>query len=219
MQINADRWKWLACKEKGRGPRPAGDSSPFPWTSAGRSRMQRGTCDRTSILTHNMQQTSNLFEDMTPKHHKHSEIPEADRERSAACAAESTAAPTSEGGKPAIIMIQAAASTTGKEAEVHSILHSVEAPMSLDNLFVPGARWRYAILPIDARPGENCRQRVQHAISRVRAANVQLGQRPDESTRKVWIAMSQPPERQRRASLAAKVKQAWERGCAGFLLL
>ena len=78
------------------------------------------------------------------------------------------------------------------------ILRSVEAPIDLGGMFVPGIRRGYAILPINELPGESVearRARVQDVISRVRAANVQLGARQDGGTRKVWIAISQPPEK------------------------
>ena len=88
----------------------------------------------------------------------------------------------------------------------------MEAPIDLGGMFVPGIRRGYAILPINELPGESAearRARVQDVISRVRAANVQLGARQDGGNRKVWIAISQPPEKRRRARLAAKVKRLY----------
>ena len=126
----------------------------------------------------------------------------------------STVAPGKTQRKPALIMGgwdpgQEAAAT--KEAAT-DILRSVEAPIPTDGLFVPGVRRGYAILPIDDRVGESFeqrRQRVQEVISKVRGANLHLGQRPDGTPRRVWIAMSQPPERRRGACLAAKVKRLY----------
>ena len=114
--------------------------------------------------------------------------------------------------KPALIIggwdpDQEAALT--KEAAT-DILRSVEAPIPTDGMFVPGVRRGYAILPIDDRMGESFeqrRQRIQEVIAKVRGANLHLGQRPDGTPRRVWIAMSQPPDRRRRARLAAKVKR------------
>ena len=86
------------------------------------------------------------------------------------------------------------------------------APISLDQLFVPGVRRGYAILPIDERLGEPFearRQRIQDVIGKVRAANVQLGTHYDGGNRHVWIAMSQPPDRCGKARLAAKVKRLY----------
>ena len=114
--------------------------------------------------------------------------------------------------KPALIIggwdpDQEAALT--KEAAT-DILRSVEAPIPTDGMFVPGVRRGYAILPIDDRMGESFeqrRQRIREVIAKVRGANLHLGQRPDGTPRRVWIAMSQPPDRRRRARLAAKVKR------------
>ena len=132
----------------------------------------------------------------------------------ASSTAGSTVAPGKTQRKPALIMGgwdpgQEAAAT--KEAAT-DILRSVEAPIPTDGLFVPGVRRGYAILPIDDRVGESFeqrRQRVQEVMSKVRGANLHLGQRPDGTPRRVWIAMSQPPERRRRARLAAKVKRLY----------
>ena len=83
------------------------------------------------------------------------------------------------------------ARTTKEQAE--HILKSVNAPIALEPLFVPGVRRGYAILPIDERLGESFesrRQRVQEVIAKVRAANVQLGTHDDGGNRRIWIAMS-----------------------------
>eukprot|EP00439_Symbiodinium_sp_Y106_P049050 s2561_g6.t1 len=106
----------------------------------------------------------------------------------ASSTAGSTVAPGKTQRKPALIMGgwdpgQEAAAT--KEAAT-DILRSVEAPIPTDGLFVPGVRRGYAILPIDDRVGESFeqrRQRVQEVISKVRGANLHLGQRPDGTPR------------------------------------
>ena len=83
-------------------------------------------------------------------------------------------------------------------------------PLNADSMFVPGVRRGYAIVPIDNRPLESeeaRRTRVQNAIQRVRNANMSLGQHEQGGLRKLWIAISQSPERRRRAKLAGKVKR------------
>ena len=165
---------------------------------------------------------------MTHKHAEHGgilqQLQEANREVRArleqlekregpGSVAGSTVAPSSEGGRPPALVIggwdpDQDARVTKREAE--DILKSVGAPISLDSLFVPGMRRGYAILPLDTKPGESFderRGRVQEVISKVRAANMHLGVRADGGARRLWIAMSQPPEKRRRARLAAKVKR------------
>ena len=83
-------------------------------------------------------------------------------------------------------------------------------PLNADSMFVPGVRRGYAILPIDHKPLESeeaRRTRVQTAIQRVRNPNMSLGQNEQGGLRKLWIAISQSPERRCRAKLAGKVKR------------
>ena len=179
-------------------------------------------------VTKQMQQTINMLDEITVKHAAQGEVlqqlQEANREvtfrlerrekggRAGSSTAGSTMAPGETQRKPALIIggwdpDQEAALT--KEAAT-DILRSVEAPIPTDGMFVPGVRRGYAILPIDDRVGESFeqrRQRIQEVIAKVRGANLHLGQRPDGTPRRVWIAMSQPPDRRRRARLAAKVKR------------
>ena len=49
--------------------------------------------------------------------------------------------------------------------------------------------------------------RVQQAIQRVRNANITTGTTDTGGMRKLWIALSQSPERRKRAKLAGKVKR------------
>ena len=44
-------------------------------------------------------------------------------------------------------------------------------------------------------------------VSRVRTANVTLGTRKDGEPSRLWMAVSEPPERRKRAQLAAKTKR------------
>ncbi|CAE7908808.1 hypothetical protein AK812_SmicGene18242 [Symbiodinium microadriaticum] len=183
-------------------------------------------------VTQKMQQTINLLEDMTGKYTAHGEIlkqlQEANREfqtrletleKNGGGAGSTTAGSTigqpSDGGRqPALVIGGWSPDQDARETRqaAEDILRSVEAPIDLGGMFVPGIRRGYAILPINEPPGESAearRARVQDVISRVRAANVQLGTRQDGGIRKVWIAISQPPEKRRRARLAAKVKRLY----------
>ena len=68
------------------------------------------------------------------------------------------------------------------------------------------------LIPVPDRPGESQeekRKRMQAAISRVRKAAVEVGNKPTGEPRLAWIALSQSPERRRRAKLAGKVKRLW----------
>ena len=51
------------------------------------------------------------------------------------------------------------------------------------------------------------RQRAQACIRRVSQAGVDLGTKPDGNRAKLWLAVSQPPEKRRRAALPGKVKR------------
>ncbi|CAE7559110.1 unnamed protein product [Symbiodinium sp. CCMP2592] len=181
-----------------------------------------------SQVTRKMQQTINLLDDMTTKYASHGDIlqqlQEANKEVNfrlerlekgggASSVAGSTA--TSDNSRrPALIVggwDPDQDATTTKEA-VADVLKTVDAPIALDSLFVPGVRRGYAILPIDDRMGEHFdqrKQRIQEVIAKVRDANIQLGRRADGGIKRVWIAMSQPPDRRRRARLAAKVKRLY----------
>ena len=44
-------------------------------------------------------------------------------------------------------------------------------------------------------------------IRRVNASNISLGWKPDGNPAKLWLTLSQPPERRRRAAVAGKVKR------------
>ena len=106
---------------------------------------------------------------------------------------------TEGGRKPALIIggwhpDQAAEDTLKAAREV---LKSLEVPLNGDEMFVPGLRRGYAILPITPKPFEDedaRRQRVQGAIQRVRNANIMLGKNEAGGMRKLWIAISQSPE-------------------------
>ena len=54
---------------------------------------------------------------------------------------------------------------------------------------------------------DDMRQRAQACIRRVRLAGVDLGTKPDGNKAKLCLAVSQPPEKRRRAALAGEVKR------------
>ena len=86
----------------------------------------------------------------------------------------------------------------------------MDVPLNGEEMFVPGLRRGYAILPLTPKPFEDedaRRARVQAAIQKVRNANVMLGKNEAGGMRKLWIAISQSPERRKRAKLAGKVKR------------
>ena len=128
----------------------------------------------------------------------------------ASSTAGSTVVPGETQRKPALIIggwdpDQEAAAT--REAAT-DILRSVEAP-------IPD-RWAVCARSpprlCDSTHRRSCGGKLRTtppASSKVRGANLHLGQRPDGTPRRVWIAMSQPPERRRRARLAAKVKRLY----------
>ncbi|CAE7361641.1 unnamed protein product [Symbiodinium sp. CCMP2592] len=91
-----------------------------------------------------------------------------------------------------------------------TILRRLDVQLNPEDAFVPGLRRGYAIIPIKPKPFESedeRRTRVQGAMQRVRNANVTTGTDDSGNMRKLWIALSQSPERRRRAKLAGKVKR------------
>ncbi|CAE7364106.1 unnamed protein product [Symbiodinium sp. CCMP2592] len=148
-------------------------------------------------VTRKMQQTINLLDDMTTKYASHGDILQQ----------------LQEANKEVNLRLERLEKGGGASSEAAmDVLKAVEAPIALDSMFVPGVRRGYAIVPIDDRLGEHFeqrKQRIQDVIAKVREANIQLGRRPDGGTKRVWIAMSQPPDRRRRARLAAKVKRLY----------
>eukprot|EP00439_Symbiodinium_sp_Y106_P060677 s2168_g9.t1 len=50
-------------------------------------------------------------------------------------------------------------------------------------------------------------QRIQQALARVNQANIELGRRPDGGTTRLWMRLSQPPAKRKRAMLAGKCKR------------
>ena len=132
--------------------------------------------------------------------------------RGTSTAANSTA-DTEASRRPALILggwpdDQAAADTLKKAKD---ILRQLDVPLDYSDMFVPGLKRGYAIIPLVQTWGETedaRREQVQATLQKVRHANVMLGRGPDVQHRKLWLSMSQSPERRREARLAGKVKRA-----------
>ena len=82
--------------------------------------------------------------------------------------------------------------------------------IDMGGAFVPGIRRGYAIIPIrpkDDESEEQHRQRIQNALQKVRNANLILGAKADGGHQKLWLALSQSPQRRAKAKLAGKAKR------------
>ncbi|CAE7305814.1 unnamed protein product [Symbiodinium sp. CCMP2592] len=94
--------------------------------------------------------------------------------------------------------------------KANEMARDLQLQLNLADAFVPGVRRGFVLIPIAADPGEPddaMRQRVQACIRRVNSANITLGRKPDGNPAKLWLTVSQPPERRRRAALAGKIKR------------
>ena len=103
---------------------------------------------------------------------------------------------------------QAASETLDK---AKAILRQLDVPIDYSEMFVPGLKRGYAIIPIIHKRGETEDQRredVQNTLQKVRRANVMLGMTAGGLPRKVWMSLSQSPERRRKVRLAGEVKRA-----------
>ena len=92
-------------------------------------------------------------------------------------------------------------------------LQQLQVDLDYHSMFVPGVRRGFGLIPLKgAREGENeedYRQRIQGAVTKIRNAKLQTGHTREDTgqPRYMFLAVSQPPERRRRAKLAAKVKR------------
>ena len=99
-------------------------------------------------------------------------------------------------------------------AKVIEQAHKYVAELSLDldmrDTFVPGLPRGYAIIPLHRKDGESeadQRQRVQHCIKHVRNANLTVGTKDNGVPSKLFLNISQPPEKRRKVQVAAKCKR------------
>ena len=82
--------------------------------------------------------------------------------------------------------------------------------LDMRDRFVPGLRRGYAIIPLHRKEGESegdQRQRVQHCIRHVRNANLTVGTKDNGAPSKLFLNISQPPEKRRKVQVAAKCKR------------
>eukprot|EP00439_Symbiodinium_sp_Y106_P084709 s167_g26.t1 len=177
----------------------------------------------TSQMHKTMQMLNKITDNYDAQARSLEELKEAQREfeqrlktvesRPVASSTPGSTADTDAGGRQPALIIggwnpDQAAEQTLQAAK--DILRRLDVPLNAEDLFVPGLRRGYAILPIKGRPFETeeaKRGHVQQAIQRVRNANVTTGSNEAGGMRKLWIALSQSPERRKRAKLAGKVKR------------
>ena len=124
----------------------------------------------------------------------------------------STPSTADAGRVPALVMGGWPPDTPAHEVlqKANEMARDLQLQLSLADAFVPGVRRGFVLIPISANPDESdesMRQRIQSCIKRVNSANVNLGRKPDGNPAKLWMSVSQPPERRRRAALAGKVKR------------
>ncbi|CAE7744136.1 unnamed protein product [Symbiodinium sp. CCMP2592] len=89
-------------------------------------------------------------------------------------------------------------------------LHDLNVNLDTSQAFVPGLRRGFALVPLSKLEGENDaeqRARVQEVLRTIRAAKIVTGQRPEGGHRYFFAALSQSPERRKKAQLAGKVKR------------
>ncbi|CAE7527033.1 unnamed protein product [Symbiodinium necroappetens] len=120
---------------------------------------------------------------------------------------------TTDGGRvPALIMGGWAPDTPASEVlqKANEMARDLQLQLNMTDAFVPGVRRGFVLIPLSPQDGESeeaMRQRTQACIRRVNSANVSLGRKADGNPAKLWLTVSQPPERRRRAALAGKVKR------------
>ena len=120
---------------------------------------------------------------------------------------------TAESGRvPALVMGGWPPDTMANEVlqKANEMARDLQLQLNMADAFVPGVRRGFVLIPISANQDESdesMRQRIQACIRRVNSSNVTLGRKPDGNPAKLWLSISQPPERRRRAALAGKVKR------------
>ncbi|CAE7190571.1 NSNH, partial [Symbiodinium necroappetens] len=89
-------------------------------------------------------------------------------------------------------------------------LEDLQCNLDLQDAFVPGIRRGFAIVPIAPRPQEDVpdyRRRIREALQKIREAKIITGEKPQGGERYLWAAMSESPERRKRAQFAGKIKR------------
>ena len=129
-----------------------------------------------------------------------------------------TSTKTTEGGgpetsaRPAIVMggwdADQSANETLRLVKKH--VEDLAIDLDMDEAFVPGLRRGFAIVPVTPRSGEpdtDFRRRIRESLKAIRAAKLVTGQCDQGGERYFWAAMSESPERRRRAQFAGKAKR------------
>jgi hypothetical protein len=114
----------------------------------------------------------------------------------------------SPGKKPALVLGGWDPDTAAEEMLelAKCFVRELRLDIDVEEMFVPGVRRGFVILPYGTREGESAmqmRQRIQAALSKVRAANTTVPGR----TRPVWLVYSRSPAERKRSALAGKVKR------------
>ena len=135
----------------------------------------------------------------------------------------STPSTVDSGRAPALVMGGWPPDTQASEVlqKANEMARDLQLQLNMSDAFVPGVRRGFVLIPLNPQEGESdegMRQRAQACIRRVNGANITLGRKADGNTAKLWLSVSQPIERRRRAALAGKIKRLTiEAGGAGTL--
>eukprot|EP00439_Symbiodinium_sp_Y106_P023128 s4906_g2.t2 len=92
----------------------------------------------------------------------------------------------------------------------NTVKKELEIDIDMADSFVPGLRRGFAIVPIAPRAGEDqstFRSRIRDSLRHIREAKVITGQKPQGGDRHFWAAISETPERRKRAQFAGKIKR------------
>ena len=120
---------------------------------------------------------------------------------------------TNDGGRtPALIMGGWPPDTLAADVldKANAMARDLKLQLNLQDAFVPGVPRGFVLIPMKPNQDEtedDMRQRAQACIRRVRLAGVDLGTKLDGNKAKLCLAVSQPPEKRRRAALAGEVKR------------
>ena len=84
--------------------------------------------------------------------------------------------------------------TPAKETlnNVKQMIKDLRLDICAEQAFVPGVRRGYAILPYNAKEGEDqqpLRERLSTALRRVRQANIQMGVHADGKAKYLWLQL------------------------------
>ena len=92
----------------------------------------------------------------------------------------------------------------------NKLVAELRLDLDMRDAFVPGIRRGYAIVPLirkDNESSEDQRARVQHCIRQVRNANVTISTKLSGEPSRLFLNISQPPEKRRKVQVAAKCKR------------